>query len=128
MLTSHNPACEPESRDNTTGRLSLVVAVGSLTRPGHGLILIGPTTAKVLTPPPVLSHGGGEAGITELAIVCEELAAGGCPLLLIIVSFAIAAHRDARSGTHEQQEQWLPWFADGTLKMSFAITEPAPDR
>jgi alkylation response protein AidB-like acyl-CoA dehydrogenase len=68
--------------------------------------------------------GGGGAGITELAIVCEELAAGGCPLLLIVVSPAIAATVIARSGTREQRQRWLPGFADGTLKMSFAITEP----
>ncbi|MGH3812047.1 MAG: acyl-CoA dehydrogenase family protein [Pseudonocardiaceae bacterium] len=68
--------------------------------------------------------GGGGAGITELAIVCEELAAGGCPLLLIVVSPAVAATVIARSGTPKQRERWLPGFADGTVKMSFAITEP----
>ena len=31
-------------------------------------------------------YGGGGAGMSELAIVCEELAAVGCPLLLILVS------------------------------------------
>src|SRR5581483_11717632 len=36
-------------------------------------------------------HGGGGAGITELAIVCEELAAAGSPLLLLVVSPAICA-------------------------------------
>ncbi|HEY1738204.1 MAG TPA: acyl-CoA dehydrogenase family protein, partial [Acidimicrobiia bacterium] len=36
-------------------------------------------------------YGGGGAGIGELAIVCEELAAQGCPLLLILVSAAISA-------------------------------------
>ena len=29
--------------------------------------------------------GGGGGGITELAIVCEELAAAGAPLLLLVV-------------------------------------------
>jgi alkylation response protein AidB-like acyl-CoA dehydrogenase len=69
-------------------------------------------------------YGGGGAGITELAIVCEELAAGGCPLLLIVVSPAIAAIIIARLGTLEQRKQWLPGLADGTVKMSFALTEP----
>jgi alkylation response protein AidB-like acyl-CoA dehydrogenase len=69
-------------------------------------------------------YGGGGAGITELAIVCEELAAAGCPLLLIVVSPAICATVIARFGTAAQKDRWLPGFADGTLKMSFAITEP----
>ena len=30
-------------------------------------------------------YGGGGGGITDLAIVCEELAAAGCPLLLLVV-------------------------------------------
>jgi alkylation response protein AidB-like acyl-CoA dehydrogenase len=69
-------------------------------------------------------YGGGGGGITELAIVCEELAAAGCPLLLIVVSPAIAATIVARHGTREQREAYLPGFADGTLKVCFAITEP----
>src|SRR5260370_18434903 len=36
-------------------------------------------------------YGGGGGGITELAIVCQELAPQGCPLLLILVSAAISA-------------------------------------
>jgi hypothetical protein len=68
--------------------------------------------------------GGGGGGITELAIVCEELAAGGCPLLLIVVSPAICATVIARFGTPAQRDRWLPGFADASLKMAFAITEP----
>jgi alkylation response protein AidB-like acyl-CoA dehydrogenase len=69
-------------------------------------------------------YGGGGRGITELAIVCEELAAAGCPLLLLVVSPAICATVIARSGTAEQRERWLPGLADGSLRMAFAITEP----
>ena len=69
-------------------------------------------------------YGGGGAGMVELAIVAEEIAAAGCPLLLIVVSPAIAASVIALSGTAEQRERWLPRFADGTVKMSFANTEP----
>jgi len=69
-------------------------------------------------------YGGGGAGMVELAIVAEEIAAAGCPLLLIVVSPAIAATVIAESGTAEQKERWLPRFADGSAKMSFAITEP----
>src|SRR5439155_14513260 len=69
-------------------------------------------------------YGGGGGGITELAIVCEELAAAGCPLLLLVVSPAIAATIVARHGTDRQRANLLPGFADGTLKVCFAITEP----
>jgi alkylation response protein AidB-like acyl-CoA dehydrogenase len=69
-------------------------------------------------------YGGGGGGITELAIVCEELAAAGCPLLLLVVSPAIAATVIARHGTEEQRRHFLPGFADGSLKVVFAITEP----
>lgn len=69
-------------------------------------------------------YGGGGAGMVELSIVAEEIAAAGCPLLLIVVSPAIAATVIATSGTVDQKERWLPRFADGSAKMSFAITEP----
>ncbi|GHH44721.1 acyl-CoA dehydrogenase family protein [Lentzea cavernae] len=69
-------------------------------------------------------YGGGGGGIGDLAAVCEELAAAGCPLLLMVVSPAICATVIARFGTDEQKSKWLPGFADGTLKMAFAITEP----
>jgi alkylation response protein AidB-like acyl-CoA dehydrogenase len=68
-------------------------------------------------------YGGGGAGISELAIVTEELAAQGCPLLLILVSAAICAELLARFGTDGQRATWLPGLASGE-KMVFAITEP----
>jgi alkylation response protein AidB-like acyl-CoA dehydrogenase len=67
--------------------------------------------------------GGGGGGISELAIVCEELAAQGCPLLLIVVSAAISAEVIARFGSDAQKSEWLPALATGE-KMVFAITEP----
>ena len=69
-------------------------------------------------------YGGGGGGITELAIVCEELAAAGCPLLLLVVSPAIAATVITKHGTDEQRKRFLPGLADGSLKVAFAITEP----
>ena len=68
--------------------------------------------------------GGGGMGMTELSTVCEELAAAGCPILFLVVSPAICATLIDRFGTESQQQQWLPRFADGSLKMAFAITEP----
>ncbi len=68
-------------------------------------------------------YGGGGGGLSELAIVSEELAAQGCPLLLILVSAGISAEVIARYGTDAQKERWLPGLA-ATEKMVFAITEP----
>ncbi|NNG37979.1 acyl-CoA dehydrogenase [Flexivirga sp. ID2601S] len=69
-------------------------------------------------------YGGGGGGIGDLAAVCEELSAAGCPLLLMVVSPAICGTIIASYGTDEQKQRWLPGFADGTRKMAFAITEP----
>ncbi|HEX3459896.1 MAG TPA: acyl-CoA dehydrogenase family protein [Acidimicrobiales bacterium] len=69
-------------------------------------------------------YGGGGGGITELALVTEELAAAGCPLLIMVVSPAICATIIAKFGTEAQKQRWLPQFATGELKMAFAITEP----
>ncbi|MDM4721304.1 acyl-CoA dehydrogenase family protein [Micromonospora sp. WMMA1363] len=69
-------------------------------------------------------YGGGGGGITDLTIVCEELAAAGCPLLLLVVSPAIAATVINRHGTDEQRKRHLPGLADGSQKIAFAITEP----
>ena len=70
------------------------------------------------------AYGGGGGGLTELAIVCEEIAAAGTPLLLLLVSAAISAEMIAEFGTGEQRMTWLPGLANGTAKMVFAITEP----
>jgi alkylation response protein AidB-like acyl-CoA dehydrogenase len=68
--------------------------------------------------------GGGGRGMTELAAVMEELALAGCPLLLLVVSPAIAGSVLARHGTPEQQERWLRGIGTGELKVAFAVTEP----
>jgi alkylation response protein AidB-like acyl-CoA dehydrogenase len=68
-------------------------------------------------------YGGGGGGMAELALVCEELAAQGCPLLLILVSPAICGELLAKFGTDAQKERWLRPMAAGE-KMVFAITEP----
>jgi alkylation response protein AidB-like acyl-CoA dehydrogenase len=70
------------------------------------------------------AYGGGGMGIAELAIVTEELAAQGCPLLLLMVSPAICGTLLARFGTAAQRDRWLPGLASGELMMVFAITEP----
>ena len=69
-------------------------------------------------------YGGGGGGIGDIAAVCEELAAAGSPLLLMVVSPAIVGTIITQYGTDEQKQRWLPGICDGTSTMAFAITEP----
>ena len=69
-------------------------------------------------------YGGGGGGIGDVAAVCEELAAQGCPLLMMVVSPAICGTVIERFGTEAQKHRWLPGICDGTETMAFAITEP----
>lgn len=68
-------------------------------------------------------YDGGGGGMLELAIVSEEIAAQGCPLLLILVSPAICGELIKTFGSDAQKAQWLRPMAGGR-KMVFAITEP----
>jgi len=70
-------------------------------------------------------YGGGGAGLYELQLVTEEFAAGGIPLLFLPVSVAVCAELIMKAGTEQQKQRWLPGFADGTARMTFAITDPA---
>ena len=69
-------------------------------------------------------YGGGGAGMYELSIVMEEIAAAGTGLLMLVVSPAICGNIIARFGTDEQKQRWIPGLADGTITMAFGITEP----
>jgi alkylation response protein AidB-like acyl-CoA dehydrogenase len=69
-------------------------------------------------------YGGGGAGLYELALVLEELAAAGCGLLMMVVSPAICGTILARFGTEQQKKHWLPRLASGETIMAFGITEP----
>ncbi|MDI9918381.1 acyl-CoA dehydrogenase family protein [Rhodococcus sp. IEGM 1379] len=68
-------------------------------------------------------YGGGGAGIYELALVQEEMAAHGAGLLLVVVSPAICGTIIGKYGTAEQKQTWLPALADGSKIMAFGITE-----
>ena len=68
-------------------------------------------------------YGGGGGGITELAIVLEELAAAGVPVLMLVVSSGIGGSVLAMHGDEEQRREWLPGLASGRKKLAFAITE-----
>ncbi|WP_375492819.1 acyl-CoA dehydrogenase family protein [uncultured Jatrophihabitans sp.] len=69
-------------------------------------------------------YGGGGAGMYELALVCEELNAAGCGLLMMVVSPAINGTIISKFGSDEQKQHWLPGLADGSTIMAFGITEP----
>jgi alkylation response protein AidB-like acyl-CoA dehydrogenase len=69
-------------------------------------------------------YGGGGAGMYELSLVMEEMAAQGCALLMMVVSPAINGTIISKFGTDEQKQRWLPGIADGSITMAFAITEP----
>jgi alkylation response protein AidB-like acyl-CoA dehydrogenase len=69
-------------------------------------------------------YGGEGGGITELAIVCEELAAAGTPSFLLIVSSAICGEFLVLHGSEEQKREWLPRMATGEAVLAFSITEP----
>src|SRR6201993_5237282 len=69
-------------------------------------------------------YGGGGAGMYELSLVMEEMAAQGCALLMMVVSPAINGTIISKFGTDDQKKRWLPGIADGSITMAFAITEP----
>jgi alkylation response protein AidB-like acyl-CoA dehydrogenase len=80
----------------------------------HGFL--GPSIAE--------RYGGGGAGLTELAIVEEEISAAGLPLLKMLISPAVAGAIVERHGDEEQKQRWLPGMAAGTGRYSLAVTEP----
>jgi alkylation response protein AidB-like acyl-CoA dehydrogenase len=69
-------------------------------------------------------YGGGGAGLSELVVVTEELAAHGLPLLIAVISPAICGSILAAHASPAMKADWLPGLADGTRKMAFALTEP----
>jgi acyl-CoA dehydrogenase len=71
-------------------------------------------------------YGGGGAGITEASILLEEVAASGACL-----NGASALHLSifgmnpvAKHGSDEMKARYLPRVADGSLHVSFGVTEP----
>jgi alkylation response protein AidB-like acyl-CoA dehydrogenase len=69
-------------------------------------------------------YGGGGAGLAELVVVTEELAAHGLPLLIAVISPAICGSILAAHASADMKAGWLPGLADGTRRMAFALTEP----
>ena len=69
-------------------------------------------------------YGGGGAGLAELTVITEELAAHGLPLLIAVISPAICGSILAAHASDAMKASWLPGLADGTRRMAFALTEP----
>ena len=71
-------------------------------------------------------YGGGGAGITEAAIVLEEVAASGaCMNGASAIHMSIfGMHPVVRHGSNELRERYLPQVASGSLHVAFGVTEP----
>jgi alkylation response protein AidB-like acyl-CoA dehydrogenase len=69
-------------------------------------------------------YGGGGAGLMQLAVVLEEMSAGGCPELALVLSPGIVGSILVKHGTPEQRQRYLPAIAAGREKFAFALTEP----
>jgi alkylation response protein AidB-like acyl-CoA dehydrogenase len=69
-------------------------------------------------------YGGAGLGLTELAIVLEEMSAGGCPELAMVLSQGIAGSVLSLHGTSQQKDRYLPGIASGEEKFVFGLTEP----
>ncbi len=71
-------------------------------------------------------HGGGGAGITEASILVEEIAASGAAMngCSAIHLSIFGMNPVVKHGTPEQQQKYLPRIADGSLHVSFGVTEP----
>jgi acyl-CoA dehydrogenase len=71
-------------------------------------------------------YGGGGAGITEAAIVLEEVAASGaCMNGASAIHMSIfGMHPVVRHGSDELRQRYLPRVASGDLHVAFGVTEP----
>jgi alkylation response protein AidB-like acyl-CoA dehydrogenase len=69
-------------------------------------------------------YGGGGGGLGTLAIVTQETAVLGCPLLSLLFSAGVTGTILAHGADEQQRQRWLPGISDGSVRLSFAITEP----
>jgi len=69
-------------------------------------------------------YGGAGLGMKEMAVLLEETANQGIPLLLLVVSSVMDVTLIAKHGTEEQKKRYLPALATGRERACFAITEP----
>ncbi len=72
-------------------------------------------------------HGGAGAGLLEMAVAVEELAAAGGGTgasFLFVLTPGFGALTIVRHGSPAQQEEILPGVARGEVEFCFALTEP----
>jgi len=69
-------------------------------------------------------YGGMGGGVTELAIVTEELSRACGGIALSLAASALGTFPIIISGTKEQKEKYLPDLADGKHLAGFCLTEP----
>ncbi|WP_205698801.1 acyl-CoA dehydrogenase family protein [Conexibacter sp. SYSU D00693] len=67
--------------------------------------------------------GGGGRGLAETAVVVEELAAAGSPVLGMLFSPGVVGAVLAAHATPDQARRWLEPVARGRLRAAFALTE-----
>lgn len=70
--------------------------------------------------------GGGGRGITEASILVEEVAASGAAMngCSAIHLSIFGMNPVVKHGTEDQKQRYLPRIADGSLHVSFGVTEP----
>ncbi len=72
-------------------------------------------------------YGGGGAGLLELSVACETLAASGAgsaASFLYLLTPTFGAFTVAAHGTEQQKRDLLPGMATGAVETCFALTEP----
>ncbi len=68
------------------------------------------------------AHGGGGYGFFEVALLCEQVGHAVAPLPLL-PTVVLGALPIAEFGTDQQQAQWLPGVAAGTVILTAALSE-----
>jgi len=69
------------------------------------------------------AYGGSGLGLADYAVMVEEVAAQGCPLLSLVINSITIPIIEAH-GDEALKREWLPGLANGSRKIAFAITEP----
>ncbi|GAB3710680.1 acyl-CoA dehydrogenase family protein [Nocardiopsis nanhaiensis] len=70
-------------------------------------------------------HGGVEVGAACFARITEELARGWMSLAGAMGGHSVISYLIREFGTPEQRERYLPGMADGSVRATMALTEPA---
>jgi len=69
------------------------------------------------------AYGGGGSGLADYNLIVEEAAAQGCPMVSLVIG-SICAPIIEQFGSEALKQAWLPGLAQGSKRLSFAITEP----